>query len=235
MYCEVKDVSRFSAFGCGAWVHLNSERREKGKHTPRVLEALYLGFEPNTSSWCFFIPERQTLWSTNQAKSDEHSFPFRQGSMVDKFQHLENSCDILYQTPSQVKWEPYNKLHISNYKKVYYDVVSDVMVLQVNTRENTFVRVSQKQFNTNLLNLLTKAATEQRAHLSSAGHSTLKGLDPDIDPDRAPKNFKDAMSLKNRQEWAEALNKEYRGFKDHNAFPVVKPPRGVRILGTLTL
>ncbi len=40
---------------------------------------------------------------------------------------------------SQVKWEPYNKLHISNYKKVHYDVVSDVMVLQVNTRENTFV------------------------------------------------------------------------------------------------
>ncbi len=62
--------------------------------------------------------------------------------MVDKFQHSENSCDILYQTPSQVKWEPYNKLHVSNYKKVPYDVVtlvSDVMVLQVNTRENTFV------------------------------------------------------------------------------------------------
>jgi len=139
MYGEVKNVSRFRAFGCRAWVHLNSERREKGKHTPRALEAIYLGFEPNTSSWCFFIPERQTLWSTNQAKFDEYSFPFRRRSMVDKFQHSENSCDILYQTPSQVKWEPYNKLHISNYKKVHYDVVSDVMVLQVNTRENTFV------------------------------------------------------------------------------------------------
>ena len=112
--------------------------------------------------------------------------------MVDKFQHSENSCDILYQTPSQVKWEPYNKLHISNYKKVHYDVVSDVMVLQVNTRENTFVRVTQKQFNDDLLNLLTIAATEQRAHLASAGHHTLKGLDPDIDPYSASKNFKDA-------------------------------------------
>ncbi len=51
--------------------------------------------------------------------------------MVDKFQHSKNSCDILYQTPSQ--------LHISNYKKVHYYVMSDVMVLQVNIRENTFV------------------------------------------------------------------------------------------------
>ena len=91
------------------------------------------------------------------------------------------------------------KLHISNYKKVHYDVVSDVMVLQVNTRENTFVRVTQKQFNTDLLNLLTIAATEQRAHLASAGHRTLKGLDPDIDPDRDPKNFKDAMSRKDQE------------------------------------
>ncbi len=93
---------------------------------------------------------RQTLWSTNQAKFDEQSFPFRRHSMVDKFQHSKNSCGILYRTPSQVKWEPYNKLHISNYKKVHYDVVSDVMVLQVNTCVNTFVRVTQKRFNTNL-------------------------------------------------------------------------------------
>ena len=55
---ELKDVSRFCAFGCRAWVYLNAERREKGK---RVQEAIYLGFELNTSAWSFFIPERQTL------------------------------------------------------------------------------------------------------------------------------------------------------------------------------
>ena len=144
------------------------------------------------------------MWVTNQAKFDEHSFPFSRRSIVDKFQHSENSYDILHQTPSQVKWELYNKLHISNYKKVRYDVVSDVMVLQVNTRENTFVRVTQKQYTTDLLELLTIRAREQQAHLARAGHRTLKGLDQDIDPDRAPKNFKDAMSRKDRLEWAEA-------------------------------
>ena len=98
------------------------------------------------------------------------------------------------------------------------------MVLQVNTRENTFVRVTQKQYNTDLLELLTIRAREQQAHFAGVAHRTLKGLDPDIDPDSAPKNFKDAMSRKDRQEWAEALNKEYRGFKDRNALAIVKPP-----------
>ena len=79
-----------------------------GKHTPRALEAIFLGFEPNTSAWCFFIPERQHMLVTNQAKFDEHSFPFRRRSIVDKFQHSENSYDILNQTPSQVKWDLYN-------------------------------------------------------------------------------------------------------------------------------
>ena len=32
MHGERRDVSRFRAFGCRAWVHLNLERREKGKH-----------------------------------------------------------------------------------------------------------------------------------------------------------------------------------------------------------
>ncbi len=64
IYGELKGVSRFHTFGCRAWVYLNAERREKGKHTPSAKEAIYLGFEPNgpnTSAWSFFIPERQTL------------------------------------------------------------------------------------------------------------------------------------------------------------------------------
>ena len=56
MYGERRYVSRFRAFGCRAWVHLNSGRREKGKHMQRAVEAIYLGFEPNTSAYSFFIP-----------------------------------------------------------------------------------------------------------------------------------------------------------------------------------
>ncbi len=72
------------------------------------------------------------------------------------------------------------------------------------------------------------------AHIASKGNSTLEGLHQDIDPNRAPKNFKDAMSSKNQQEWVTALNKEYMGIKDSNAFAIVKLPTGARTLGTQT-
>jgi hypothetical protein len=96
VYGELKDVSRFRVFGCRAWVYLNAERREKGKHTPRAQEAIYLGFEPNISAWSFFIPERQTLWSTKQAQFDEHVFPFRKRSIVDKFQRDDSVHNFIF-------------------------------------------------------------------------------------------------------------------------------------------
>ncbi len=39
MHGEMRDVSRFLAFGCRAWVYLDADRREKGKHTARAVEA----------------------------------------------------------------------------------------------------------------------------------------------------------------------------------------------------
>ncbi len=52
-----------------------------------------------------------------------------------------------------VKWVPYNKQHVSNYLRVHYSPASDLMVLQVNTAENTFVQVTQTQFNIDMLRL----------------------------------------------------------------------------------
>ncbi len=43
MHGEMRDVSRFRAFGCRAWVYLDADRREKGKHMARAVEAINLG------------------------------------------------------------------------------------------------------------------------------------------------------------------------------------------------
>jgi hypothetical protein len=50
---EKKDVSDYRAFGCRAWVYLDKQRPEKGKHKPRANEAIYVGFVPNISAWAF--------------------------------------------------------------------------------------------------------------------------------------------------------------------------------------
>ena len=52
-----KDLSKFRPFGCRAYMHLNKERREKGRHAPRAIEVINLGLatDENTSGYKFYI------------------------------------------------------------------------------------------------------------------------------------------------------------------------------------
>ena len=114
------------------------------------MEAIYVGFVPNLRAWAFWIPEDKNLKirTTNQARFDEHEFPFRKRKMVE--QHLsDNSTDILFQQASEVIWVPYNKLHVSNYSKVHHDKMSDVdhaVVLKVESQKNTYTRAILSKF-----------------------------------------------------------------------------------------
>ncbi len=68
-----------------AYVHLNKERREKGKHTPRAVEAIHLrGFasDCNMSAYKFYIPSSGKCIVSNQARFDEGSFPYRNQDMI---------------------------------------------------------------------------------------------------------------------------------------------------------
>ena len=65
-------------------------------------------------------------------------------------------------------------------------------------------------------------------------HRSLKGLDPRINPDKPPRNFRFAMTALDNQAWAAAYNSEYLGFKQREVFKLVEPAPGVRIHDTLT-
>ena len=75
--------------------------------------------------------------SSNQAQFDERIFPFQNKEMTEKYQS-DQATDILFRTESDVKWIPYNPLHISNYTRVHFDQASDMMVMRVNTETNSF-------------------------------------------------------------------------------------------------
>jgi hypothetical protein len=70
--------------------------------------------------------------------------------------------------------------------------------------------------------------------LAIGTHSTLSGLDANINPNSLPKNFPDAMSSKDKQLWEEAFSKEFVGFQDRKVFKIVRPEPGKKILHTLT-
>ena len=168
--------------------------------------------------------------SSNQAQFDETEFPFRNKEMIEKYQS-DQSTDILFRTESDVKWIPYNPLHISNYTRVHFDPASDLMVMRVNTETNSFTRVTQLKWIQDKLALANTVIEEQTAYIAGISHRTLKGLPQSVDPDRQPKNYKDTMY---KQDWAEAYDKEYRGFMERKAFKVVRPEKGIKIHDTLT-
>ena len=65
-------------------------------------------------------------------------------------------------------------------------------------------------------------------------HLSLKGLDPKINSDKPPRNFREAMKALDEQAWAAAYNSEYLGVKQREVVKLVKPEPGGRIHDTLT-
>ncbi len=149
MHGEKKDLSRFRVFGCrGAWIHLDLEKTDNGKHMPRKIEAIHLGFEPmsraNTRVYSFLIQERYTRMSFNQVRFDKEVFPLRipEQDMIEKYKS-DISTDILFRTEQDIKWIHYNRLHIGNYTRVHYDITSDMIVMRIHTEVYTFTQITQ--------------------------------------------------------------------------------------------
>jgi hypothetical protein len=65
------------------------------------------------------------------------------------------------------------------------------------------------------------------------GPSTVKGLPDSIDPNKPPRNYRDAMRREDRQEWAEAYDKEYQGFIEQGTLKIARP-EGAKVLDTTT-
>ena len=63
---------------------------------------------------------------------------------------------------------------------------------------------------------------------------SVTGVPAGIYVNKPPKNFRDAMSREDRQEWAEAYDSEYQGFLEHGTLKIVRLEPGAKILGTTT-
>jgi hypothetical protein len=177
----------------------------------RALEAVYLGLTSNKSLWVFYLPEKNSLFTLNQAKFDEHVYQFRKASIIDKYLS-DNSIDILYKHPDNISWVTYNSKHVANYKEVHHDKDSGVSTFQIMTAEKTYTREKKIRYHDDMIqNLIVRHNEETiQAHAALLKHRTLLGLDPEIDPDRPPKTFADAMSRKDSALWAAAFNKKTR-------------------------
>jgi hypothetical protein len=86
MYERKKDTSKFRAFGCQGSMYLNEERRGKGKHTPRAVEAINLGFatDHNISGYKLYIPSKLKIEISNEVQFDELRFQNCKQAIIDQ-------------------------------------------------------------------------------------------------------------------------------------------------------
>ncbi len=85
----------------------------------------------------------------------------------------DNSTDILFQQASNVNWVPYNKLHVSNYRKVHHDKMRNVDVLKVESQKNTFTRAIWSKYladSNELLRMRNKETNPIHAHFAGVTH-----------------------------------------------------------------
>ena len=105
------------------------------------------------------------------------------------------------------------------------------------SRENTYTRAILSKFmadSNELLKIGEKDNNPIHAHFAGITHRTLTGLDPRINPNKPPRNFRDTMKALDKQAWAAPYNSEFLGFPQREVFKVVRPEPGVRIDETLT-
>jgi hypothetical protein len=171
--------------------------------------------------------------SSNQAKFDELVYPYRKQKTVEQLQSIR-STKILFRTSKDAKWVQYNPMKCNKYVRFHFDASSGDMVMRVDDVPDTFTRVNQQQFLLDIVTMAKREAVTHQANMAEISHRVLKGLTIAINPDRPPRNFKDAMSRVDKQEWATAYDKEYQGFFERQAFKVVPAPPGVKIHDTLT-
>ena len=107
MFRVKKDVSKFRPSRCRAYLHLNKERQEPGKHAPRAVEAIHLGFASDMSCHKFWVLSTSQLVHINQAKYDEDLSPYRNKEMIEGRLAEDSDMDILSQEIPEVKWIQY--------------------------------------------------------------------------------------------------------------------------------
>ena len=205
-------------------MHLNKERREKGRHAPRAVEAINLGFatDLNTSGYKFYIEGTQKVITSNQGRFDEGMHPYRNQDMIDKNVGDLSNVDVLTLDQGGIEWIRYSAdVDLNDFGEVHSGGSSDSYILRSKCNPQVYMGVKREDFFKSLLSkrsdeLLVKAralVARIEDELSQPNDNRVKGL----------ANVKDAMSRVDRQQWAESNDREYQGFYEHQILKVARP------------
>ncbi len=143
-------------------------------------------------------------------------------------ENLSDMADlnIVTRDNGEYKWITFTPdINLNDFEKLHSGGSSDSYILRSTLDPKVHMGVKRGDL---FQSLLSKCAMEMvstaRAYVAKLEHTPaalspaapaddrVKGIPAIIDPKRPPKNFKDAMSREDRQEWAVAYDNEYQGF-----------------------
>ncbi len=117
-------------------------RVEKRIKIPRVLN---LGFE---TAIFHSVEADPALIPSSKVQFNESEFPLYQlklgWKMIEQYQ-LDRSADILYHNPSDLNFDtnPSQQAPLEQYSRIHCDMMSEVMLMRINTLEKTYTRRDQ--------------------------------------------------------------------------------------------
>ena len=160
---------------------------------------------------------------SNEVRFDDSYFLRRNRQMIDD--HLTNLADIDVVSLDRggMRWINYDSsVDLNDFEKVHSGGSSDSYILRPLVDPDLYMGVKREDFfksfkllskRTDELLFSTRALVAQmKEELVTRPEALVTGVPAVIDVNKQPKNFRDAMSREDRQEWAEAYDSEYQGF-----------------------
>ncbi len=112
---------------------MNKDRREKGRHVPKAVEAVNLGFatDCNTRGYKLFIEETGRILISNQVKFDESLYPSRNCDMVLQHFYEITEMDMMSLDTGEYKWITFTtEIDLSGSKKIHCGGSIDSYILR---------------------------------------------------------------------------------------------------------
>jgi hypothetical protein len=163
------------------------------------VEAIHPGFasDCNMGGYKFYISSSGKCIVSNQARSDEESFPYSNQDMISGKMAEENNLEILSEDQRQTKWIDFTpEINLDQYEKVHVRN-GEHYILRSKIEQDVYMKVSREAFFQSLLQrnpdeLLSKARgllsrmEEELVNTPVGGPSRVKGLPDSIDPNKPP-------------------------------------------------
>ena len=132
--------------------------------------------------------------------------------------------DVVSLDRGGMRWIHYDSsIDLNDFEKVHSGGSSDSYILRSLADPNLYMGVKREDFFKSLFSkrtdeLLSSAralVARMKEELVTSPKGPVTGVPAGIDVNKQPKKFRDAMSRDDRQEWAEAYDSEYQGFREH--------------------